>query len=319
MEALPGSRNRRTTGTPVSNRADATQLQGLVRIVSTLVNGRAAGAGMILTADGEVVTNHHVVEGATKIRVQVMSTGKTYVARVVGTDSTDDVAVLQLVGATGLSTVSTDTDGASVGDSVTVLGDANGTVKYLSATDGTVSELRRSIRTQSENGDSSARLHGLIVVDADVVSGDSGGAVLDGDGEVIGMTTAASSGAANITGYAIPIAKVVRIADTIEAGTQTSKIALGYDAFLGVELSPFPSASSGAAIAGVIDGTPAARAPMTAGDTITSVDGTAVSSGAALRRAIADHAVGDVVRVEWTTSAGVSRTATMTLARGPVA
>ena len=76
----------------------------------------AAGTGMVLTSDGEVVTNHHVVEGATTIKVKVMSTGTTYTAKVVGTDATDDVAVLQLEDASGLDTVSTDNDGVTQGE-----------------------------------------------------------------------------------------------------------------------------------------------------------------------------------------------------------
>ena len=100
--------------------------------------GVAAGTGMVLTSDGEVVTNHHVVAGATSVKVKVMSTGTTYTAKVVGTDSKDDVAVLQLVGASGLSTVTPDTDGIGVGDAVTAVGDANGTVGYLSAATGSV-------------------------------------------------------------------------------------------------------------------------------------------------------------------------------------
>jgi S1-C subfamily serine protease len=98
--------------------------------------GEAAGTGMVLTSSGEVVTNHHVVEGATSIRVKVMSTGTTYRAEVVGTDAADDVAVLQLEDATGLATVTPDTDGIGVGDDVTAVGDAGGSTSTFSAADG---------------------------------------------------------------------------------------------------------------------------------------------------------------------------------------
>ena len=135
-----------------TSQATGTQIKGLVRIVSTLKyeGGEAAGTGMVLTSDGEVVTNHHVVAGATSVKVTVMSTGKTYQAKVEGTDATDDVAVLHLVGASGLSTITADTDGISVGSKVTAVGDANGTVSTLSAAPGRVLALRQSITTQSE-------------------------------------------------------------------------------------------------------------------------------------------------------------------------
>jgi hypothetical protein len=121
-------------GTPASD----SQLTGLVRVASTLKyeGGRAAGTGMILTSTGEVVTNHHVVQGSTKLRVTVMSTGKSYRATVVGTDAKDDIAVLQLQNASGLQTVTTDTDGVSVGDAVTAVGDAGGDTSTFSAAAG---------------------------------------------------------------------------------------------------------------------------------------------------------------------------------------
>ena len=127
----PGHRSQGQGRPDTTTKASGSQLTGLVRIATTMKydGGKAAGTGMVLTSDGEVVTNHHVVAGATSIKVKVMSTGKTYTAKVVGTDAKDDVAVLQLVGASGLSTVTPDTDGIAVGDEVTAVGDANGTVE----------------------------------------------------------------------------------------------------------------------------------------------------------------------------------------------
>ena len=163
--------------------------------------GEAAGTGMVLTSDGEVVTNHHVVAGATSIKAKVMSTGKTYTAEVVGTDAKDDVAVLQLVGASGLSTVTPDTDGIAVGDAVTAVGDANGTVELpqRGQRHGARPRARRSPRRPRPNV-SGERLTGLLQISSDVISGDSGGATYDADGEVVGMTTAASSGSSDVVG-----------------------------------------------------------------------------------------------------------------------
>jgi len=113
---------------------------------------------------------------------------------VVGTDTSDDVAVLQLQGASGLDTVTTDSAGVGVGDAVTVVGDGNGTVDHLSSATGSVLATQQSITTQSEGDASGEALSGLIQISSDVVSGYRGGATYDADGQVVGMTTAASSG-----------------------------------------------------------------------------------------------------------------------------
>jgi S1-C subfamily serine protease len=294
--------------------ATADQVAGLVRIDSQLADGEAAGTGMVLTSDGEVVTNNHVVAGAYAVEVTVMSTGQSYEAQVVGTDPTDDVAVLQVAGASGLSTVSIDHDGVSVGDDVTAVGDAGGTTSYLSASTGAVTALDQSITTESEGAALGERLTGLIEIDADVMAGDSGGATLDSDGEVVGMTTAASSGSPNVTGYAIPIAKALDITDQIESGSDSGNVRSGATAFLGVELDP---SSGGATIGGVVDGSPAAEAGLAAGDTLTSVDGAQVSTGDDLRSAILAHEPGDSVQVTWVDPTGTTHSAGVTLTQGP--
>jgi S1-C subfamily serine protease len=274
---------------------------------------KGAGTGMILTSTGVVVTNHHVVEGATSIKVKVMSTGRTYAATVVGTDARDDVAVLRLIGASGLSTVTPDTDGASVGDRVTAVGDANGTPGHLSAARGTVTALNQSITTQSDGTAEGERLTGLMKISADVISGDSGGATYDADGQVVGMTTAASTGASDVDGYAVPIATVLKVAGDLESGVISSRYDYNLPAFLGVGLTP-----RSATVEGVYQGTPAAAVGLGAGDRITAIDSTTVTTTAQVQAAVAHLSPGDRVGVTWTDSAGVSHTRTVTLATGPV-
>ena len=309
-----GAPSQGSSGDTTSSASDA-QLAGLVRIVSTMKydGGKAVGTGMVLTSDGEVVTNHHVVAGATSVQVKVMSTGTTYTAQVVGTDTRDDVAVLRLVGASGLDTVTADTDGIAVGDAVTAVGDANGASTFSAAT-GTVLAKGQTITTQSEGAASGERLTGLLQVSSDVASGDSGGATYDADGKVVGMTTAASSGSADVVGYAVPIAKVLKVAGDLEGGVTSSRYDYGYPAFLGIGLG-----QTGTTVQGVYRSTPAAAAGIVAGDTVTAVDGVPVSTSAALHDAVAAHSPGDQVSVTWTSADGTSHTATVTLAQGPVA
>jgi S1-C subfamily serine protease len=310
-----GSTGPHGQSSDAATKAGSEQLTGLVRIVSTMKydGAKAAGTGMVLTPDGEVVTNHHVVEGATSIRVKVMSTAKSYVATVVGTDAKDDVAVLQLTGASGLSTVTPDPDGISVGDAVTAVGDANGTVDNFSAAPGKVLATGQTITTQDEATASGERLTGLVKISSDVVSGDSGGATYDSDGEVVAMTTAASSGGSDVDGYAVPIAKVLRIAGDLEGGVTGSGYGSGYPAFLGVALG-----QTGTTVQGVYAGTPAAAAGLSAGDRIIAVGSTTVQSARALHAAVARLSPGNRVAVAWTDAAGVSHTRTVTLATGPV-
>lgn len=295
---------------------DATEEQstGIVQIASTLTNGTGAGTGLVLDADGTIVTNHHVVDGATRIEVTVVTTGQTFDATYVGGDAVADVAVLRLEGASGLTTVDLSDEAARVGDEITAVGDAGGDGGSLTAAPGTVSALGQDITVEVSDG-SSARLTDLIQMDAYVVPGDSGGAVLDEDGDVVGMNVAASSGSRDVTGYAIPVATVEAIVDQIEAGDESGDIELGYSGYLGVGLDP--SASS-ALVAQVVDDTAAEQAGLAVGDTITAVDGESVRSADALRSAIAAHDPGEQVTISWTTSAGSAESATVTLGEGPV-
>ncbi|MET3451328.1 trypsin-like peptidase domain-containing protein [Curtobacterium sp. 1544] len=301
--------------------ATSAQKKGVVTI-NTVLNydesSQAAGTGMILSSNGTILTNNHVIQGATSITVTDETTGKEYKADVVGTDATNDVAVLKLEGASGLSTVTLDDDGEpSTGDTVTDVGNAEGTGNLVAA-EGSVTATDQDIQVQSESGTGTESLTGLIEIAANIVSGDSGGPVLDSEGEVVGMATAASSGSANVTGYAIPITTAKSIADKILAGESSSTITIGLPAFLGVEVSG-TATTGGVAVAGTVEGSGAASAGLAAGDTITSIDGTAVTSSDALTSAIQSHSVGDKVTVGYTDSTGAAKTVTVTLTAGPAA
>lgn len=302
--------------------ATAAEEAGLVYI-NTAVGygaGQAAGTGMILTSDGEILTNHHVVKGATAITVEVVSTGKTYRAAVVGYDATHDVALLQLQDASGLTTIEPDTSGdVQVGDKVTGVGNANGDGGAASAAAGTVAALNQSITVQSEAGGTSEQLSGLIQVSADIIAGDSGGALYDSDGEVIGMNTAASSGTADVTGYAVPIAQALTIAEQIGNGDESGTVHIGSTGFLGVQMAQSAyGQSDGALVAGTVDGSAARSAGITRGSTITEFNGSRITTAAQLSKAVAAVDAGKSVSVSWTDTSGTSHTATVTLNEGPI-
>lgn len=302
--------------------ATAADKKGVVTI-NTVLNydesSQAAGTGMVLTSDGTILTNNHVIQGATSITVTDETTGKQYKADVVGADATNDVAVLKLENASGLSTVTLDDDDEpSTGDTVKDVGNAEGTGNLVSA-EGTVTATDQDIQVQSESGTGTESLTGLLEISADIVSGDSGGPVLDSEGEVVGMATAASSGTADVTGYAIPISTAKTIAQKILAGESSSTITIGLPAFLGVEVSNTATTTGGVPVAGTVEGSGAASAGLGAGDTITSIDGTAVTSSDQLTKVVQSHSVGDKVSVRYTDSAGTAKTVTITLTAGPAA
>ena len=168
---------------------------GLVDVVSTLgyQNGEAAGTGQVLTSTGEVLTNNHVIDGATSIKVRDVGNGRTYGAKVVGYDKTHDVAVLQLVNASGLTTVSLSSSGVQSGQKVVALGNALGKGGTPSVATGKVTATGRTITASDESAANAEQLHGLIQTNAGIQPGDSGGPLVNTAGDVVGMNTAASS------------------------------------------------------------------------------------------------------------------------------
>jgi S1-C subfamily serine protease len=298
-----------------SGTASTAQQVGVVDIDTTLgyQQAAAAGTGMILTSSGEVLTNNHVVDGATSITVTVVSTGTKYQATVVGTDPTDDVAVIQLQHASGLKTVSARSSAAQVGEAVTAVGNAGGDGGTPSAATGQVTAVDRTITASDQSGGNPEQLTGLIETNAAVEAGDSGGPLYDSSGKVIGMDTAASSGRI-ADAYAIPIATALSIAKQIESGTASESVHIGYPAFIGVSVQ---DGNGGAQIAGVASGTPAAQAGLTAGDVITAIDGQPVTNAADLKTVLSGHQPGQRVTVTWTDSSGSPQSATVTLATGP--
>lgn len=300
----------------------------LVDVNTTLSyqNAQAAGTGIVLTSTGEILTNNHVVQGATSISVTDIGNGRTYSASVVGYDVTADVAVLQLKGASGLTTAKIgNSSNVSVGDAVAALGNAGGVGGTPSYSAGSITALNQAITAADQGAGTSEQLAGLIQTNAQLAAGDSGGALVNSSGQVIGMNTAGSNGvnfqSTSGTGFAIPINAAMSIANQIKSGHGSTSVHIGQTGFLGIEVasSTFsPSGSSGAVIAGVLNGSPAQTAGITAGDVITSVAGNTVTSSNDLTIALQQYHPGDKVSIGWTDQAGTPHTATVQLATGPV-
>jgi S1-C subfamily serine protease len=305
-----------STSSPATTATEDQQI-GVVDIDTVLgyANAAAAGTGMVLSADGEILTNNHVIAGATSISVTVVSTGATYTATVIGTDPTDDVAVLQLSDASGLQVADLSEQAAGIGDAVTAVGNAGGTGGIPSSVSGTITAVEQTITATDVSGSNAETLEGLLETDADVQAGDSGGPLYDtASGEIVGMDTAASSGG-NVDGYAIPISDALAIAGQITGGVDNATVHQGFPAFLGVSVAA--SGAGGAAIGGVVSGGPAESAGLTAGDVITAVGGTDLGSSADLPSALSGYEPGDTVPVTWTDAAGAAHTSQITLAAGP--
>jgi S1-C subfamily serine protease len=317
------------TTAAIASKTDA----GLVDITTTLgyQHGTAEGTGMVLTPDGEVLTNNHVIAGATAISVRDIGNGRTYTAKVVGYSDSDDVAVLQLEGASGLPTISTgDSSALAAGQRIVALGNALGKGGTPAVATGQITALGAEIVAQDEGDGALEHLSGMIRTDADIQPGDSGGPLVNSAGQVIGMDTAASTAnsgqpgttaAVSTTAFAIPISRALTIADQIEAGTASSTVHIGATAFLGVAIASSGSgqADSSAVIDGVVPGSAAASAGLTAGDTIQSIGGRDITSASDLQAVIAGYHPGDKVSVRWADQQGQSHTATETLTEGPAA
>jgi len=323
------------TGSSADVAAIAAKVEGaLVDINVTLEyqSARGAGTGIVLTSNGEILTNNHVINGATALSVTDVGNGKTYGAVVVGYDTVNDLAVLQLEGATGLQTaVRGNSSTAAVGQMVVAVGNAGGAGGTPSSAGGAITALNRSITASNDLNGTSEPLSGLIQFDATIQPGDSGGSLLNQSGQVIGVDTAASTASrhrsSGMQGFAIPMNVALDVAQRIEAGQNGGSIHVGPTAFLGVLItstgSPGSSAdgspSAGAALGGVVPGQAAQKVGLTRGDVITSLGGHVVDSPATLSQVVAQYRPGNTLPIGWTDASGLAHSGTITMGSGPPA
>jgi S1-C subfamily serine protease len=288
---------------------------GIVDIYTTLgyEHWVAAGTGMILSQSGEVLTNNHVIQGATRFKVVDVTTHTTYKGAVIGYSVSRDVAVLQLADASRLKTIRLgDSSRARVGQHVVARGNAQGRGGAPKAARGRIIALHRQIVAKEAGGDSEI-LRNVIATNAPVVPGDSGGPLENAQNRAIGMVTAGSLSSTHL-GFAIPIRQALLLARQIEEGRSSSTVHIGPTAFLGVVLT---NVTRGAEIQEVVPGKAADAAGLVVGDVLTALHGRTITSTADVRQIVLTLVPGKAVAVAWTDASGAAHTGTITPTSGP--
>ncbi|MFC9786925.1 S1C family serine protease [Rhodococcus sp. NPDC127528] len=308
------------------------------RVVPTLVTISSvagplttAGTGIVLTPDGVVLTNHHVIDGATDISATTLVDGARYPAQVLGYDKFRDVAVLRLDNAAGLPTAGLGRSAdLHLHDPVVAIGNAEGGGVPMSAP-GAVVGVNQSVTARNASDGSRNRLTGMIEVDADVRPGDSGGPIVDAFGKVVGVSTAGNTGmrptpapgAPPTTGvpvpvesYAIPIDDAVALADQIRAGRASETVHIGPTPLLGVAVTDASEAQTGAKVIAVGAGSPAEQAGVRRGDVIVGWGGNPIRSSSDLTVEMNARHPGDRIDLAWIDETGQQRTASLVLGTG---
>ena len=255
--------------------------------------GRSTGTGVVITSDGEILTNSHVVEGASQVSVLFGDSIDPIPAEVLAADPGNDLALLK-IDLDGLTpAVFADPESISIGDEVVAVGFALDLDGGPTVTRGIVSALNRTIA----NADGA--LDGLIQTDAAISSGNSGGPLLNSSGEVVGINTAvfqsSMNTAANNVGFAISVGEALPVIETLRGLAGGDSRVEGY---LGVGLEDRQDGGRGAVITEVGDDSPASLAGIEPGDIVVDVDGTPIDGQGALIAAIRDRSPGDTIAIE---------------------
>jgi serine protease Do len=292
---------------------------GVVRIDTRLgfQGAVGTGTGVLLSPDGIVLTNNHVIRGADDITATNVGNGQTYPAEVLGYDRKSDIAVLRLRGATDLPVAPTaDSSALQIGDQVTAVGFPGGA--GLTRAPGTVRALNQSIVADDDLTGGSEELADLIGFDADIRPGDSGGPLVDPSGRVVGIVTAASQNYRMMStgGFAIPLNRALSVADAVRSGAPSGTTHVGPTGILGVAIGSRGD-GAGVAIDGVLRGSAADQAGLRGGDVITSVDDATITDGTVLTDVLDRHHPGDTVSLTYIDRQGDQRSVPVTLAPGP--
>lgn len=281
-------------------------------------NAVGAGTGIVIDPNGVVLTNNHVISGATDISAFDVGNGQTYAVDVVGYDRTQDVAVLQLRGAAGLPTAAIG-GGVAVGEPVVAMGNAGGQGGTPSAVSGKVIALNQTVSATDTLTGANESLGGLIQADTPIRPGDSGGPLVNNQGQVVGVDTAATDSykMSGGQGFAIPIGRAMAVANQIRSGAGSNTVHIGPTAFLGLGVTD--NNGNGARVQRVVNTGPAAAAGIAPGDVITAVDNVPINGATSMTDVLVPHHPGDTIAVHYRSAGGGDRTAIVALAEGPPA
>ena len=289
-------------------------MMGMMGQTSDELEESSLGSGIILSSDGYILTNYHVIEGADQLKVN--AGGEEYTAQVVGTDESSDLAVLK-IDATGLTAIEVGSSSdLAVGEWVMAVGSPFGLEQSVST--GIVSATSRTTSALNDSSSGSSAVYtNMIQTDAAINPGNSGGALVDKDGKLIGVNTliASASGSSSGVGFAIPVDYAMNIAQQIIDGKTPSHAQLGITGTtVNSQLAKRYNlpVESGAYVTSVSAGSSAANAGIQEGDIITKLGDTSISSSSDLVLAVRSHNAGDNVEVTFNRN-GQENTVSVTL------
>lgn len=290
VEPVPSDESALSDASVVAERA----IPSVVTVEVAGPTGQGSGSGVVYDDSGRILTNHHVVEVGTQYRV-VLSDGRTYEARLLGSDESTDLAVLQ-IDAQGVPPIVLGSTGdLEVGVPAIAVGSPLGLDGGPSLSVGVISSLQRIVQTQP-----TTTLYGMLQTDAPITQGSSGGALVDSEGRLIGITTAVGVSSVGVEGigFATPVEIVERVADEIIASGDATQPILGITG----QTSYGPTGDGGEQPIGVTvltvnQGSPAALAGLSSGDTITSIEGVSVHTMEALIAQLRRYSAGTSIEV----------------------
>ncbi len=302
------------TGPGLDPGQEVPEAPGIFMVDTQVYQYLGFGTGMVVSSEGLAITNYHVVESSMSVSITMADTNQRYSATVLGRDASKDIAVLQIETDEPLEVASINPEDVDVGDTVAGVGNAGGQ-GYLTSVVGEVQGTSETIHIEPQEPGSPAQwLEDLIMITADIVPGYSGGPTVDVNGQVIGVSTAASQNTTNSDeayGYAVPITRALDVVEQVMAGDDSGDVVIGAGGALGIVVSSEPE--TGARVMEVINGSAGHQIGLQPDDVILEIDGQEVANSSFISRYVRDKNPGEEVEVVWRTVAGEIQSATAVL------
>jgi len=302
------------TGPGLDPGQEVPEAPGIFMVDTQVYQFLGFGTGMVVSSDGLAITNYHVVESSMSVSITMADTNERYEATVLGRDASRDIAVLQIDTDEPLEVASINPGEVSTGETVAGVGNAGGQ-GYLTSVVGEVAATNETIHIEPiEPGSPAQFLEGLIMITSDIVPGYSGGPTVDANGQVIGVSTAASQDTENTDeafGYAVPITDALDVVEQVLAGDESGDVVIGAGGALGIVVSSEDGA--GARVIEVTNGSAASDIGIEPDDLILEIDGEEVVNSTFISRYVRDKNPGDEVEVVWESPNGERHQATAVL------